>query len=304
MKGIRLTIFAMSFAAAALCAYEASAGAGGQKGIERSATSTVKTRYDKDRGVVAEITNRRFRLVEFYADNVSSDENRRTLLLLEELKSDKGFFEEGPKEARVNVQAWIGTDPSPTKKIWAIEQDGDEGAVQERFYRVTKHGCCGAEDTSVYYNLSAGQKVFTSVSELFRIEVPNTPNSLTRYVAYTSGMASIPPPESEDPRAVIGAIEYGSEDKVIDRVLVRRTIKGIADFGTPKVEASYRQKRVRNETLELWGADKKNDPSSLSAFSMVFSFEGAGSITVPVVNDRFDVSRAIATRGFSVVRPR
>ncbi|MGH9822008.1 MAG: hypothetical protein ACREDR_01945 [Blastocatellia bacterium] len=304
MQRIRITTFAFILIFAVVASATVSAALQGKKGIERSATSTITTRLDKEHGIVADITNRRFTFNEFFVDNVSSDENRRTLLLLEEFKSEKSFSAEG-QLGTVRVQAWLGTDPSPTKKIWTFTQDGDEGVAMERFYKVIKHGCCGAEDTSVYYNLSAGQKVFTSSApDLFKIEVPNTSNSLTRYVGYSSAMASIAPPESSEPRVVIGAIEYGSEDKVIDRVLVRRTVKGDADFGTPPIEALYRRKRVKNEALELWGANNKNDPSSLSSFDMVFSFETAGSITIPVVNDRFDLAHAISSKGFAIVRPK
>lgn len=271
-------------------------------GIERSTTSTISTRVDKELGIVASIVNRRFTFAEFYADNVADPEHRKSLLLLEEFKSERSFQAEG-QQGTVTVRAWFGSDASPSSDAWTFSQDGDEGMVSNRFYKVIKYGCCGAEATGVYFNLTEGRKVFTSSSDLFGIEVPNTPNSLKRYVGYCSGMASLAPPESSDPRAVIGAIEYGSEQGVIDRVLVRRTIKGIEDFGTPKLEAIYQRKRVTDSPLELWGVDKKNDPSSLSAFSMVFSFGEGGSVTIPVSNDRFDLAHAVAARGFAVVRP-
>jgi hypothetical protein len=278
-----------------------------KKGIERSATSTVSSRTDKDRGVVAQITNRRFSVASFYVDSVSTEENRRTLLLQEEFKAEKGLSEEG-QSGTVTVQAWIGRDAAPSNKLWTITQDGDKGDIADRFYKITKYGCCGSEATGIYFNLSAGQKVYTSsTSDLFRIEVPNTPNSLTRYVAFVSDMASLSPEGSSGPGSagrgdVVGLIQYGSEDRVLDSVEVRRAVKSDEDYGTPKIEALYQQKRVTDIPLQLWGADKKNDPSSLSAFSMVFSYDRINTIVIPVNNDRFELGRARLPKKFTVQR--
>jgi len=273
------------------------------KGTERSATSSITTYTDKDLGVVAEIVNRRFSFASFYVDNVSSEENHRTLLLEEEFKVKKSLSAEG-QLGTVTVQAWMGHGPAASEKAWSLTQDGDEGAVLDRFYRVEKYGCCGSEKTGVYFNLSAGRKIFTSTSELFRIEVPNTSNSLTRYVGFDSEMASLPPNGSEQRGDVIGLIQYGSEDRIVDAIEVRRVTKSDEDYGTPTIEGLYRLKRVGQSQipLELWGADKKNDPSSLSAFSMVFSYDKLNTIIIPVVNDKFDLAHARVPRKFALAR--
>lgn len=265
-------------------------------GFKRETTSSVSTRTDKEKGIVVTTTNRRYTFTSVYPENVASDDQFRTLLLLEEFQSERILRGEG-QQGSVTVQAWIGKDASPSEKLWAINHEGDEAAVADRFYRITKHGCCGAEDTYVFFNIMTGSKVFTSTSELFRIEVPNTSNALTRYVSFRSDMASLQAPESEKLQSFVGTLEYGSESKVIGRVIIR--LRGEReDMGTPKIRALYRQKLTDSSPLELWGRDKKNDRSSLSAFSLVVSYDKNTRIVIPVSNDALELTRATAPPKF------
>lgn len=259
-------------------------------GIDRTTTSSIATRIDKEKGVVITATNRRFTFTRVYPDNIPEDQIR-TLVLLEEFHSERSLKAEG-QQGSVKVQAWMGKDASPNEKLWTIDQEGDEGAVDGRFYRVTKHGCCGAEDTYVFFNIMSGAKAFMSTGPLFQIEVPNTySNGLKRYISFRSDMASIPFPESKDTEKLAGVLEYGSESRVLARVMVR--FKGERqDMGTPKIATLYRQKLTDASPLELWGADKKNDPSSLSGFSIVLSYDRNIRIVIPVSNDMVEVTRA------------
>src|SRR5262245_41675072 len=294
MKFLRVLILATLM----FCIAAASIPAQDHKGLERTATSEIVTRTDKEKGIITTTINRRFTFTDVYPDNIVSDEQFRTLLLLEEFRSERVLRAEG-QQGSVTVQAWIGEDDSPGKKLWTIHQEGDEGAVADRFYRITKHGCCGAEDTSVFFNIISGVKVFTSTGQLFQIEVPNTSNLLKRYVAYRSDMASIPYPEPNNHNELAGVVEYGSEAKVLARVMVR--FKGNReDTGTPKIQMLYKQKFADSSPLVLWGADKKNDRSSLSGFSIVLSYNRNNRIVVPVSNDKLELTRAGSSPRFTL----
>jgi hypothetical protein len=268
------------------------------KGLERTATSEIVTRTDKEKGIIITTTNRRFTFTDVYPEGIVSDEQFRTLLLLEEFRSERILRAEG-QQGSVTVQAWIGKDDSPGEKLWTINQEGDEGAMADRFYRITKHGCCGAEDTFVFFNIISGAKVFTSTGQLFQIEVPNASNTLKRYVAYRSDMASIPYPESNNPNNLAGVLEYGSDAKVLARVMIR--FRGNReDTGTPKIQMLYKQKFASSSPLELWGADKKNDRSSLSGFSIVLSYSRNNRIVIPVSNDRLEITKAGNSPRFTI----
>jgi hypothetical protein len=267
-------------------------------GIDRTTTSSIATRIDKEKGVVVSTSNRRFTFTRMYADNIPDDQVR-TLLLLEDFHSERILAAEG-QQGSVTTQAWIGKDASPNEKLWTIEQDGDEAEVDGRFYRITKQGCCGAEATYIFFNIMTGVKAFTSTGPLFQIEVPNThSDALKRYISYRSDMASIPFPESKDNQNLAGILEYGSESKVLARVMIR--FRGERqDMGTPKIQTLYRQKLTNESPLELWGADKKNDVSSLSRFSIVLSFDRNIRIVIPVSGDALEITRSRAHPMFAL----
>ena len=63
----------------------------GQQGVNRTATSTITTRNDKERGVVVQITNRRFTFANYYPDHLGKDEAFPTILLLEEFASERSL---------------------------------------------------------------------------------------------------------------------------------------------------------------------------------------------------------------------
>src|SRR5690349_2261856 len=136
---------ALTLAALAL---SPAAAFGQTSGIERSATSTITTRQEKDGSVTAVVANRRFGFASLPPERDGA--SRRALLLLEEFKSEQNSAAEGRKSF-VTVEAWSGDGANAAKPAWTIRSEGDEGALGERFYKVTRRGCCGAEDTYVFF---------------------------------------------------------------------------------------------------------------------------------------------------------
>lgn len=270
-----------------------------RSGLERTAASTITTRRERDGSITAVVTNRRFTFASLYPDGAPGSQGR-TLLLLEEFKSERSLSAEGQKST-VMVQAWSGHGADPTQSLWTIKTEGDEGILADRFYKVVKHGCCGAEDTFIFFNALTGRKIFTATSDLFEVEVPNTP--LFRLVAYRSMMASIPAPESKSGKKAIGLLEYGSEKELLQTLIVRSRAKKVEDTGTPKIKMLYRQKLEPENRLMLWGVDKKNNPTSLSDFSIVLSFDEGQDIVIPVKNDHLDLKSARLPKGLILEAP-
>ncbi len=269
-----------------------------RSGLEKTATSAITTRRENDGSITAIITNKRFTFTWLSSEGAPESQGR-TLLLLEEFKSERNLASEGQRSF-VTVQAWSGPGADPSRSLWRFKTEGDEGVLTDRFYKVTKHGCCGAEDTFIFFNALTGRKLFTATSDLFEVEVPNTP--LLRLVAYQSMMASIPAfPESG--KKIIGLLQYGSEKELLQTVIVRSRAKKVEDTGTPKIKMLYRGKLEPENRLMLWGVDKKNNPAALSGFSIVLSFDEGQDVVIPVKTDHLDLKSARIPKGLLLEAP-
>src|SRR5215210_3468912 len=116
------------FASASLLLAQSGSYAQQPTGVNRTATSTITTRNDKERGVVVQITNRRFTFTSYYPDKLGPDEQFPTIMLLEEFTSERSLSAEG-QEGTVKIEAWTGKDANASKKLWTIEHTGDEGEI-------------------------------------------------------------------------------------------------------------------------------------------------------------------------------
>ncbi len=285
----------IALAAVVLAATILPISAQNSKTIERSATSTVKTETDKDGNKIVKTVNRRFTVTDVYPEG---GEDRQSLLLLEEFNIERNLNAEG-EQGTVKVEAWIGPELSPTKPIWTFTQEGDTGALADRFYKVTRYGCCGALNSDIYFNLQTGKKVFSSTSELGQVSVPNAGNAYNRFVGFNAFTAALRIPEFEKDPQIVGILEYGSETELLSRIVVR-VKTGESEPQAAVIKFRYQGKPVKEKTLDLWHADGKKAKTSLSNFSIVLDMEEAGNIVIPVMNDVPDLSRAVVPPKYAV----
>jgi hypothetical protein len=239
--------------------------------LDRTAESSIKIHRDKDGKPVLTTINRRFTLTE----------SVRPMLLLEEFRHDLDADHEQAKGV-VKVDAW--REPDLNKKLWSIEQIGDEGRVADEFYVVTKYGCCTAKDTSVYFNIDNGERVFSATEKLISVIVPNTDQY--RYVAYHARDAAILLPDTSD-NELQGVLQYGPYTAPLWKLAIYS--KGDR---VPRLKFRYEGKPEESGTLMLWAMDGKRDKSSFSNFAIVLSMYPSGEIVLPVVNDSVDLTKA------------
>ena len=258
-------------------------------GLDRTAKSSIKTTRGRDGYLVVTTITRRFT----YLDKQSHLLSPRTLLLLEEFHRDRTIGIEGFKGI-VKVEGWFG--PTLSNKAWTIEQDGDEGrVVSDELYRVTKFGCCSSLDTYFFFSLKTGQRVFSSTAEnLSEVRVPNTGPHLSRYVAFHSYEAEIPALDTR-PNDFRGLLQYGTSTKPLWKLAVYS--KAQSRF---RIKFRYDNKIVDSQSLDLWGANRKDAISSLSRFAIVLSSNSAGDIVLPITNDAPDLTKATIPPTFRV----
>lgn len=259
-------------------------------GLSRTASSTIRSARDKYGNDVIITTNRRFTFTQFYPNYSSYDYH--PMVLLEEFRSEWTPGIEG-KRAKIKVAGWIGNFPNPSRKAWTILSEGDEGRVYNNFYKVTRYGCCAAPDAQIWFSLIDGRKVFTSNIDPIKVIVPNSLAGLARYFAWHSNESIIPPAELQTAKDLKGVIQYGSERKVSQRLLVRSPI----DLYLSKIAIRYQGRLHEDMTalvdgVMLWGVDGKKDKSALSDFSIILTWNDKFEAEIPVENDELQIGKA------------
>jgi hypothetical protein len=250
----------------------------------RQARSSVSILL-KDQDVHIITDNRRFTVLDFSPSNQFNDPKEQHLLLLESFWSDRRDGQEG-QMGRVTVEASQITLAGSGTNLWKLQEDGDEGQLDgERFYKVVKYGCCDAPNVYSYFFLGNGQKIYTSVTSLYGIVVPNAGNDLTRYIAY--GYRS----------ETSANLQYGSDSRVMRQVEI--TSKG--DMSIPKIRVEYQGKPFDDSPLMLWGVDGRRSPTALSDFVICVRFYSGAELRFPVKNDEIQLSSASIPANFSVV---
>lgn len=254
--------------------------------LSRTATSTITSGPNQFGEEMITTTNRRFNLVEFFP---GYDLHGRSLLLLEEFRSE-GW----PGEivnATVTVDAWTGSFPNPQNKAWTIRAEGNVGETQGNFYKITRYGCCDSQTTHMWFSLIDGQKVFTSTINPIKVDAPNSDADLTRYIAWHSSEAIIPPEEQTTVKDLSGVLQYGSERKVLQRLFLRSA------GSLSKVAIRYQGKlhddrQALEQGLMLIGANNKTGKAALSDFAIVLTFNNQSEVEIPVENDALQIAKA------------
>jgi len=242
----------------------------------RSAQSKVEVVF-KDREMHIITDNKRFTVLNFSPHLSFPDPDEKQLLLQESVRIDRKDGFEG-QSGRVTVEASEIKLAGLGTTIWKLSEDGDagqlaEGELGDRFYKVTKFGCCDASDISTYFFLGDGHKVYTAASPIRVVGIPNTGIEFTRYIAYEI---------VDESRAVL---QYGTDREVMQRI-------SIGGASVPSIVFEYQGKSFDGSRLELWGVDGKRDKSALSDFVIRLKYSEGNEIQLPVKNDKIMLNEA------------
>ena len=259
--------------------------------VQQSGTSSFKSSAGPpDCDLNVDLINTSFRLA-----RISSRNAPVRHVLVREKSTQTGCTNSEGMTGMIAIEGWIDQFDAGKTPTWQAQAEGHEGTIDGDFYKITKHGCCGSTDSSVYFNLTSGKQVFESTTELVRIDVPNTANS--RYVAVLDSWSSANPAETKTDANVIAALEYGSASGPAERILLRLTTKN--PFSVEDVSlASSKEPSKYSKTLDLWSADGKGDPSAIGDFKIRVKLIEVGdtsrevTVVIPVSSDRLDLARA------------
>jgi hypothetical protein len=218
--------------------------------------------------------NRSFRFAEVLGD----DRNYAALLLLEEtFHNERTDGVEGLR-GKATVKAWTLQRGRPREARWTIEETGNEGEIQDRFFRVTAWGCCDVPVVYSYYSLLTGKKIYVSNTDLLEVRGDDFPRGV-RLVAFGYGsMAELNQPP---------LLQYGTDKTVSQRLSV---ISSREYYDAPRMFVSTGGDL--ETSLDLRGAGL--------TFEIVLRYGDGTELRIPVEADVVRPERAVLPEGYSL----
>jgi hypothetical protein len=219
--------------------------------------------------------NRTFRFAEVLGD---SGNYEAELLLEETYHNERRDGIEGVR-GNATVKAWTLERGRQRELRWTFTENGNEGVVRDRFFRVTAWGCCDIPVVYSYYSVLTGEKLYASNSELLEVKENEGGPLATRYVAFGyPGMSKLAQPPQ---------LQYGT-DKKVNQVFSIMSSREYYD--APAMFVSV------GETLEK-SLDLSGSPSN---FSIVLRYSDGVELQIPVEGDVVRPEKARLPEGYSI----
>lgn len=219
--------------------------------------------------------NRSFRFAEVLGDG---GEYEAPLLLEETYHNERADFIEGVR-GKVMVRAWTLEPGRPRELRWTLRETGNEGDLQDRFFRLTAWGCCDAPTTYFYYGLLTGKKLYVSNSGLLNVWGDGHGPLAWRYVAFgyasTSNLSQPP------------LLQVGTDQAVAQRFSV---VSLREYYDTPDVFVATGDRLKKS--LDLRG--------SPMSFVIVLRYRDGVELRIPVENGAIRPEKAALPKGYSL----
>lgn len=238
------------------------------------AESSAYTVHGKD-GLTYVTENRSFHFAQVLGD---SGRYEAALLLEETYHNERTDGIEGVR-GKTTVQAWTLKQGGHRKLRWLFHEIGNEGEVEDRFFRVTAWGCCDIPIVYSYYNILTREKLYVSNSDLLKAWGDGDGPQAWRYVAfgYLNTDKLDEPPQ----------LQYGTDKKVTQRFSIVSTREY---YDAPQIYVA------NNEKLEK-ELDLRGSPRS---FVIVLKYQDGVELRVPVENDTIRPEIAALPKGYAL----
>jgi hypothetical protein len=249
-------------------------------------------------------------------DNYSGEGNYESRLL--DIKKDITTYEnaEGVK-GHLQLNLFKTVNKKFDTAVWQINEDATSWTeIYEPQLIVTElGGCCGAQNGARAFNTQTGKLLLSytpliqsvgSESSPFVLEVPNTP--LRRLVGVLSldSTRDFPPElQARDSAGyqTVAVVKYANLSGILQKFAVK--IKTSANFLPSLGNVNWlnqmpSKNEVRGGHLTLWDQDGQINAQYIGGFSFeieIYGENGEVTLSVPVSNDRFNLSKAELPEG-------
>src|SRR5262249_32660205 len=121
----------------------------GNEAAQQSGTSLfASSRGKPDCDLSLNLVNSTFRLARLY-----SRKSPVRHVLIRERSTQTGCTNSEGLTGTIAIEGWVDKFDAGTIPTWQAQSEGHEGNIDGDFYKITKHGCCGSTEASVYFNL-------------------------------------------------------------------------------------------------------------------------------------------------------
>ena len=219
--------------------------------------------------------NRSFRFAEVLGDTG----NYEAVLLLEEAyRNERTDGVEGV-QGHATVKAWTVKRDGERELRWTFQETGNEGDMEDRFFRVTAWGCCDIPTVYSYYNVLTGKKLYVSNSDLLKVWGDGDGPQAWRYVAlgYADRNKFDQPPQ----------LQYGTDKRVAQLFSL---VSAREYYDAPQMYVAT------NEQLEK-SLDLRGSPKS---FLIVLKYQDGVELRIPVENDAIRPESATLPKGYAL----
>jgi hypothetical protein len=126
------------------------------------------------------------------------------------------------QQGTVSIEAFKKNNGVYSEKLWSIKEPFDTAEVATLgkwdCYHLVKYGCCGAEDTSRYYDIASGRPILTCTGT--PVVLGEGTGETARIAAYYSPEASVPPVDVGEWSKYSGMVALYSFEKLLSRALL------------------------------------------------------------------------------------
>jgi hypothetical protein len=218
--------------------------------------------------------NRSFRFAEVLGDTGNYEAE---LLLEEAYHNERTNGIEGVR-GNTTVKAWTLGRSGHRELRYTFQENGNEGDVEDRFFRVTAWGCCDIPTVYSYYNVLTGKKVFVSNAELLKVWGDGDGPLAWRYIAfgYADRSKLDQPPQ----------LQYGTDKVVAQRFSL---ISQREYYDAPEMFVST-DGQLQQKSLDL--------RDSARTFEIILKYQDGVELHIPVENDNIRPQSAKFPRGY------
>jgi len=227
----------------------------------------------------------------FAINNIYNENTKKFDEILISTTIKKAYFPEMDTTLS-SLEATAFTGDKKQTKLWTIKDRADTGYIVEDYYVTTGNDfCCSYESFYKLFDLKNGKHLLSYTVEPAHAIIANKGERIFSYISASTFYYD----EHYNYKNGVGVLTINSDDSVVDRILIENNNKEFA-WSPDKIFLSDKNNPIGTKNLTVF------EPS-VKGFSVKLSFyNGSTVISIPVLNDEFDIKNASAPKGFKFRR--